>query len=248
MLVQDIIKLSMGECGVTRIGESPTIDELETGLQLLNIMLGAWSADQCMIRGVLQEDFPLIAQQGTYTIGPSASYGFNTAKPISIVSAFVRDQSNVDYPLDIVQYDRWDAYTDKQYTYATPVALYYNPGPTQQASPAYGTINLYYAPDANNVYTLFLDSFKYLTEFATYAESVTFESVYHEALMSGLSIRLFRHYHSPSVPIPADILDKATTSKTRIMILNNRPLTSAIDVPGKALGLYNIYTGQQNNQ
>jgi hypothetical protein len=247
MLVQDIIKLSMGECGVTRIGESPTIDELETARQILNVMLGAWSADQCMIRAILQESFALVAQQAAYTIGPSASYDFNTAKPMSIVGAFVRDTSSVDYPLDIVQYDMWDSYTDKQYTYATPISLYYNPGLTQQSSP-YGTINLYYAPDSNNSYTLFIDSFKYLTEFATYAETVTFEAVYYEALISGLSVRLFRHYHGPSVPIPADMADKSTTSKSRIMTLNNRPPTARIDVPGKALGLYNIFTGMQNNQ
>ena len=250
-LVQDVLSLAMGKCGATRINELPRPYELTTGLMLANMMLGAWSAERCMIRSTSQDHLTLTAGKSAYTVGPSASYDLNTSKPLTIIGAFIRDQYSIDLPVDIVTRDTFDAYEDKQFAQARPISLYYDPGSTQQSTLAlpsgYGTINLYYIPDASLTYTLYFDSDKYLTDFVNLTDQINMEPVYYEALVDGLALRMFRHFHGPEVPIPLDMEDAAAASKRRVMTLNNKPVIARIDVPGRAVGQYNIYTGLQNN-
>lgn len=249
ILVQDIITLAMSGCGAARIGELPAPHELKFGVQLANIMLAEWSIEHCMLRQIVQEGFPLVLNQASYTIGDSASYDFHTDKPISITGGFIRDEYGIDTPLNIVSRDTYDSYQDKQFSAARPISLYYDPGAAQQASPpGYGTIYLYYMPDGSVTYTLYINSDKYLTEFSSYSDQVTFESAYYAALVANLTAHMFRHFHGPKVPIPNDISDRAMSTKNRIMALNNKVVTARMDVPGRAVGLYNIYTGVQTDR
>ena len=235
----------MGECGATRINEIPAPYELSIGIQLANLMIGGWSAERCMLRATTSESFPITAGVASYTIGVGKT--FNTAKPLSITGAFIRDNYNIDLPLDIVSRDRYDAYEDKQFAQARPISLFYDPGNAQQTSPNFGTIWLYYIPDAASTYTLWIDSDKYLTEFVNPTDNITFETVYWEALVANLAVRLFSHFHGVKVEMPRRMIDAAASTKRKIKTLNVRRAMATVDVPGKALGIYNVYTGQQNN-
>jgi hypothetical protein len=242
--VQDIIFLAMSECGAVRINEVPAPYELIRGIQIANVMLDRWSGERLMLRTSVQTAFPLTAGVESYTIGTGQT--FNTAKPLSIQGAFIRDNYGIDTPVEIVSRDRFDSYPDKSISNARPISLFYDPGVAQQTSPGVGTIWVYYTPDSYTPYVLYMDLDTYLTEFNLPTDVVTFEPVYYDAIVSNLAVRMFRHFHSPKVPIPPDMVDRAESSKRMVKALNSRPITAGMDIPGKAIGLYNIYTGQVN--
>src|SRR5208283_908164 len=242
--VQDIIFLAMSECGAVRINETPAPYELNRGIQIANIMIYQWSGRRLLLRTTTQESFPLTAGVERYTIGTGQT--FNTTRPLSITGAFIRDNYGIDTPVEIVSRDRFDSYPDKSISNARPISLYYDPGNAQQMSPPVGAIWVYYTPDSYTPYTLYIDEDKYLTEFVNATDVVTFEPVYYDALVSNLAVKLFRHYHSPKVPIPMDMMDAAASSRRMLRTLNTKPVTAGIDVPGKAMGIYNIYTGNVN--
>ncbi len=188
----------------------------------------------------------LVSQAAGPSVTLTGTNPFNTARPISIVGAFIRDNYGIDTPVEIVSRDRFDSYPDKSISNARPISLFYDPGVAQQSSPATGTIWVYYTPDSYTPYTLYIDEDKYLTEFVNATDIVTFEPLYYNALVSNLAVKMFRHFHGPKVPIPVDMADMAASAKRQIMSLNSHPITAGMDIPGKAIGIYNIYTGNVN--
>ena len=90
--------------GDKAIGGTLTSGEQTTYLEVLNAMLESWSLDSLMCFQEIQENFALTSGIGTYTIG--AGGAFNTTRPIKIVSVFIRDTANVDYPLEVIKIGR----------------------------------------------------------------------------------------------------------------------------------------------
>jgi hypothetical protein len=238
--VQDVIFLAASKCGVVRMNEQLAPHELLRGMQVANIMLGEWSAESCMLRSTTPDSHALTGGTGSYTIGIGAT--INTAKPIKILNAIIRDSNNVDTPVDIVPINVYFGIGDKT-VQARPVVLYYDPGVTQQVTQT-GTIYLSPIPDSSTSYTLVIESEKLLTEFTSLVAQITMEPMYYAALVNGLAARLFRHYHSPKVSIPVDIAEEADTSKRRVMTINSSPIVMVVDVPGTQRGEYDINTGR----
>ena len=239
--VQDICKLAMGKVNAVRINEPPYPYEATLCIMLANIMLDEWAGEEFMLRTQVQRFFTLTAGTPNYNVGPNQT--FNVPKPIEIVNAFIQDNYGVRTGLDIVRKDVYDGYLDSQFSQARPLSLYYDPGTAQQFPVNYGTIWLYYTPDASLIYTLYYDADEYMMEFVNPTDTVTFEPLYYSAIYHNLARQLFRHFHGVKVPLPPDIEEDARLSKERVMSRNAKRRTAAIDVPGKAVGPYNVYTG-----
>ena len=237
----DIIVASMKLVNAIAIDEAPTLSEQATCLQVLNIMIDSWSASNLMIRSTTLDQLALVPKKFQYTIGIGGD--FNTTKPISISTAFLRDATNIDTPFAMLNQMEYNSLVDKDIAVTRPDSLYYDPGFTQSATPSSGTIYLYPIPDASSVYTLFLESFKYLTEFTSVTDTVTFEPAYYEALVYNLAMRIFRMFHSSAVAVPNDIVVMARESKRIVERMNSTMVTAGFDLPGKA-SVYNIYTDQ----
>lgn len=234
--VQDLIRDAMGLIGAIAKDENPSPDEYKLGIRITNMMLDTWSAERYMLRSTVSENFLLTGNVSTYIIGPSAA--FNTAKPIKIIGAFIRDSSGVDLPLKIVSREEFDSYNDKSFAKSRPVSLFYDPGLSQGGTT--GTIYLYYIPDTALSYTLYIDSDKYLTEFVNYTDTVTFEPMYYEALVYNLAERLFRYYRKPDQVIPLDIVGLARSAKRLIKTINSQLPIASMEIPGKT-GVFNIF-------
>lgn len=236
MLVSDMLNASARVLGV--LGKGETLDTYETadGLQALNMMLDAWSAERLMLAGMTLENFPLVAGTASYTIGSGQT--FNTTKPLKINDAYIRDSNKNDYPLDIISEEMYDSLPDKDYAISLPEYLFYDRGETEQATQT-GTIYLYSIPD--KPYTLFIDSQKILSEFASAAVSFTLEAPYEEAIKFNLAIRQFYEYYPLKMPIPKDLKDLAEDSKANIKRLNHQLQVATLDLPGRK-GMYNIET------
>src|SRR5271157_1968059 len=163
---RDIITQALRKLGIGTPGEVLSADEMNSGLDALNVMLKSWSGRSLLTTAQLQESFALIGGLPTYTIGPSVvSPNFITVKPITVCSGFIRDQSNTDYPVGLISREEYNAFVNKSDT-GLPSVIFYDPGIAQQANQL-GTVNLYLTPDSTNIYTLFLVSEKPFTTFAS---------------------------------------------------------------------------------
>lgn len=240
LTVLDLIKAALRPCGVLRKSEELPNDEAQDALQAMNFLLNEWSTSPLMVLGTVMEPFSLVAGTAAYTIGVGAV--FNTTKPTEITDAFVRDASGVDFGVDIVSLDLWNGYQDKTLSRGRPVALYYDPGATQQATDT-GTVNLYYVPDA--VYTLFLGGQKPLTEFAAVSDTVTLQTAYHGMLKWSLCEDLWPEYHEDQGP-PLWIAMRAKASRDVVRRMNHKVIRQPSDLPrtGGGPGRFNIQSGQ----
>ena len=238
---QDIVKDALGLIGATAIDETPSASDISVGLRTLNVMIDSWSAKHLMLRSTSTDVFSLVAGTYLYTIGPSVTPpNFVTAKPIRVLSAYIRDASNTDDALEIITLEQYNSYSDKALSSGRPTTLMYDPGVTQQ-SPNAGTIAIYNIPDQN--YTLTIESDKYLTEFVLSTDTVTLEPAYYEALIYGLAVRLYRRYHEHDKPIPVDIVATSREAMRIIETMNSSLIKSSMDLPGKVIS-FNIYNDQ----
>jgi hypothetical protein len=238
LTAQDIIKASMRKLGILAKSETPSNDELQDGLQALNVMIDEWGSQKLMGTATVRESFPLVANQTTYTIGVGGN--FNTSTPYDIDYAFYRDSANVDYPLDIITREEFQGYSDKAIVQARPLSLFFDPGVTQQANQS-GTINLYFTPDASSPYTLFIDSQKPFTEFASLTTTVTFPPSYVKALVYNLAIEIAPEYEGTIVPRIVEML--AVESKENLESTNSVRVVSILDLPGKKGTSFNWISG-----
>jgi len=239
--VSNIITDAMSLIGATAIDETPTSSELALGLRTLNMMVDRWSTQRLMLRSTTPISFPLVAGQAVYTIGLSGAQ-ITAAKPLKLYSAFYRDSSSVDQPIDIIDVSDYNAMPDKSISTGPPEYVAYDPGAAQQTSNV-GTLSLYLTPD--QAYTLFLETDAYLTEFVAVTDTVTFEPAYYEALVYNLAERLFRHFHRSEEQIPADILRIANASMNNLKTLNAVQIVAGLDLPGK-ISTFNIYSDQES--
>ena len=224
--VSDIFDEVLSIIGVQRMNETADIMHYNTVKRTCNFMMDSWSGSTMMVRAALLENFPVTAGVSSYTIGSGAT--FNTAKPVEIVNAYIRDSYGVDYDLEIINKDRLDALPDKSYVSSRPIALNYDPGQSQQSSQK-GTITLYYTPDAD--YTVYLESFKYLTEFVNLTDIVTFEPAYFKCIVWNCAQDVWMKFW-PNKPLPTLIQHTARASKQIVMAMNHEIPTSVCDVPG----------------
>jgi hypothetical protein len=219
--VKRMIALAMEEIGALdgAFSEEPTAAETVRVHTRLDFMLGLWSASSLMVRGTIQEAFPLVAGQAFYTIGIGGQ--FNTSKPIRVTGGFVRDQYNYDTPITTFTKLEYDGFQDKLLSPARPIGVCYDPGPTQQTSQM-GGIYVYYPADNSGPYTLFLEQYKALTSVGI-NDILCFEDPYLLAIMYCLAEIIWRPFHG-SAPIPQDITRHAKEAKQTIKAWNHEPL------------------------
>lgn len=240
-VVQDIFKAAMEIIGATTLDETPEASELQKCLRHANLLLDSLSARKLVQLSIIQENFPLVAKQRSYTIGVGAN--FNTSKPIDITGAFIRDASGNDYPVDVKTREVYDSYSDKTISSARPDALFYDPGVTQQAAQT-GTIYCYPVPDSSTD-KLFINSEKYFTEFVNLTDSVTFPPAYYRMLVYNLAVAIWRPMGRTG-PVPDDVAWGARESMRIVENMNAKQVVSGLDVPSARAGRYNIYTDGYN--
>lgn len=152
----DIITGAAKLLGVVYKSEALTADEAADGLVSLNDMLGTWSNDNLVTFAFAEESFPLSAGVSSYTIGTGQT--FNTTRPVVINYAYVR-LGSIDYELQIISPTEYDSISTKSVGGGIPRYMSYsNDYPS-------ATINVYPVPSGG--YTIFLESNKPLTGYAT---------------------------------------------------------------------------------
>ena len=236
MTVGDLFKDALGLCNATEIDETPASTDMAVVKRTANIMLGAWAAQHLLLRADQELTVPTVAGTASYTVGLSGA-DVTAAKPIRVYGGYVVDGS-MQYPLEVWAGGAFDTLQDQAASSGRPQYVAYDPGLAQQAAQK-GTLRFYTTPD--KVYSVKLQCQSYLTEFVNYTDTLTFEPVYHEALLYNLAARLFRRYANDQTPIPLDIVVIARDSLSVLKTLNAEPVRATLDLPGRPVA-YNGYT------
>ena len=247
---RDIIVQALRKLGIGTPGETLAADEMNACLDALNVMLKSWSGRSLLTTAQVEEGFPLNGGYASYQIGVGSwqsgfgasptALGFNTVKPITICSSFIRDQNKTDYPISLISREEYNAFDTKSNT-GLPENLFYDPGPTQQNIRT-GTINLYLTPDSTNTYTLFIVSEKPFTTFATLNTAYTFPDVYERAMIYNLAMELAPEYGKTVHPEVVASADEALDIVEAINSSNKRTIVD-LGLPGMSRRTGNILTG-----
>ena len=105
IIVSDLIKSSMRLIGAIASGETPTADEANDGLLVLNDMLENWSTENLSVWGSSNQTFNLVAGQAVYTIGPTGNWV--TDRPQDIDDAYMRF-NGVDFPVVVISQEQYN--------------------------------------------------------------------------------------------------------------------------------------------
>ena len=229
----EIISRSLRLMGVLGQGRRTlTANEAADGLEALNGMLESFSLERMMVYQILEENFPLVAGTASYTIGSGGT--FSTIRPIKIESAFIRDSSNIDYQLEIINNEAYDSVQLKTVS-SRPQYLYYDP-----VYPlAY--IRLLYVPAYAD--TLYINSWKQLQQFTDGTTDLALPPGYKRMIVYNLAIEMNAEYQTKLAP---EVVAIATQSKAAIKRINApSPIASVAEVTMKRTGpgKRNILTG-----
>jgi len=190
---------------------APDTTDLADGLIMLNDFVSLCGADRLLIPYMTSESFTLTAGTNTYTIG--ASGNFNTVRPMRIESAYIRDSSNVDYSLDVVNSKKDYNLVSLKGHSARPEQLTY--------SPIYPIGKLYFYPTPSKAETVFIDSLKQLTEYAALTTATNLPLEYKLFIKSNLAVILHPIYKTKEALSPS-LVETARMSKAIIETVNAR--------------------------
>src|SRR3990167_5156917 len=138
---QTIVDRALRLVGAIASGEDPTVDESADALVALNHLLQSWQAEKLGFYTYTDTANTASAADYSYTVGPSGNFAL-TPRPGKIENAYAR-VSDIDYIIEIVSEQRWNAIPNKTDTGEIPQFAYYEPTlPT-------GTLLVYPVPSAS---------------------------------------------------------------------------------------------------
>lgn len=218
----DIINRALRSLSVIGQGESADADQAADALVSLNDMVAAWANESLMLYQVSQDVITLVPSKKDYTIGEGA-YDVNSVRPMRIEGAFIR-QGGEDIPVTIVDRAAYRSIAQKSTQSTYPQWLYYDAG-----YPA-STIRLWETP--STAYSLYVDSLKPLTSFATLGAAVSLPPGYERALRLNLAVELMPEYQ-----VRNDKIDMmAREAKAGIKRVNQKPIYADLGIPSRRFG------------
>ena len=219
--------------GEKSIGGTLDADERPYFLSRLNSMLDSWSNERLVIPYLSQTSFALTASTASYSIGNGGA--FNMPRPIKVVDpCFIRDTSNVDSPLQIIDNQAYADIPMKQTNGAYPGLLFYDSGFSATST---ATISLYPAPSSG--LTLFINTLQPLTNFSTVSQNLLAPPGYQDAIETNFAVRSAFGIR----PVAPEVVRMARETKAAIKSTNMPAPIARLDygVTGSWRG--NILTG-----
>jgi hypothetical protein len=237
----DLVRAAMRLIQVSAVDTDLTASELQDGIESLNRMIDSWSADELTLYQVIREAFPLVSGQNPYSMG----YGgdFNTSRPMKIVDAYLTLNNGsipVDYPMQVLGYDDYNAIRLKTLSTNFPNYLYVQPSfPLSQ-------IYIYPVFSPNDPATIgpayiTLTSWKPFDLIVDPTAYISLPPGYWEALVFNLAVRIAEEYQ---FQLRETTVQLAVSAMKRIKRLNQRTVTLQTDVAlmNTSQLRYNIYS------
>ena len=208
---RDIITKALTKIGANFKNNAPSADEANDALDALNALLSSFSNDSMLIYVRQWETFSLVANDGQYTMGVGGD--FNTAKPMFIVSAYLKD-GITDYPMTMITDEIYNQEITQKTT--TGIPLYWN---SDNGNPL---VNLRIYPVPDKVYQIFILSEKELTQF-TLDTDIVLPSGWERMLIYNLAMELYPEYEQQVNPVVAEIAEQSKRL-VRANIMRNRSM------------------------
>ena len=197
----------------------------------LNSFMEGLSIDRGSVLSITQDNLALTAGTVSYTIGSGGA--FNTTRPVKIVNAFVRDSSNYDTPVDVIGQAAYNDIKIKSVGQTYPRCLYYD----NAYVAGLGTIYLYPAPQAS--LTLYINSYKQFSSFASVTTTLVLAPGYQRMIESNFAIDAALGLTSVS----PEVVKVARESKAAVAMLNLPETISRMDAGIVDTSRSNIITG-----
>lgn len=213
-----IIISSLISIGEKSIGGTLSANEGTHYLNKFNSFLESLSQERLMIYQITTDSVSLVANTSTYTIGSGATV--NTGRPNKIVDAFIRDSSNFDHEITVVDQATYWSITNKLQTATWPEVVYYDNGFS-----ATSTGTLHFAPVPSEANTVFLNSWKQLTAVAHLSTNVLLPPGYQRMLESNFGVECTPGLREP----PAVLMKIARDSKAALKGINLPTVISRLD-------------------
>lgn len=227
--VRDLIGDALEDLGVLASGEPVTASDAQKGLLKLNNLLESWSIESLTVYSRTIEEFSLVANTGSYTIGTGGV--FNTSRPVEYENASIKID-NIEYALDILGPQEWAEICQKSLASSIPCALH--PVGTYPLD----TLKIYPVPSV--VSTLVLYTLKPLSSFSSINDAISLPPGYLRALSSNLAIELAPSFgKEPS----ALVIEIARESKANIKRKNIKETFLKCDPALVPPPMFNIYKG-----
>lgn len=208
-------------------------NELADGLVTLNAMMESMSIDRSLIYQKLEETHVLTVGVADYSIGSGGD--INTARPVRIENAFIRDSAGYDYTMTQINNETYDSIGQKSIQ-SRPQYYFYD-----EIYPlAY--IRLLYVPSATD--TLHFNSWKQLQTFATATTALSLPLGYEGMIVYNLAVWLHGEY--PGSELPATVIALAKSTMANVKKINSDPPLLAVSDPimsNRGRGQRNIFTG-----
>lgn len=177
---QNLVDGALRLVGRLGSGDSPSSTESADYLIVLNEMLDSWSAKLGPIFAETTDSLTWTGAAASMTIGVSG--GFNTARPVQILSAWFRRSGTDDYEIKLITHQQYQAIQRKAQASDTPQYLAYNP----TFSSSLGTLFVWPVPSSS--WTLRLVSLKPLSTVSALSDTVTLPPGFQEAIRYNLAI------------------------------------------------------------
>lgn len=212
---RDLIKSSMRLATILASGESPTGDELNDGLKVLNDLLENWSTERLTVWSRDNASFATSVGVETYTIGTGATW--NTDRPIRIAATCYMRVNGTDFPMSQWGQAEYDQVAVKSTGGIPERFLYVNDYPL-------GSVTLYPVPSQAMTAVLSID--RVLTFPLTLATVLAYPPGYEKALRFALAANLAPEF---GIVLPADVAAIARSCKADIKRANKVRVLSAFD-------------------
>lgn len=216
--VSEILLSAAIKLGAKEPGGSLTTNESAEALKILISMLASIEIDTNLIYRIAQDSYTWAANNTTRTIGSGGA--LNGTRPDKIRSAFFKDSSGSDYPVEVL-YDRaaYDSYTEKDTAADIPDTIFYDP-----AFPL-GTVYVYPTPDT--AMTFYVNYEAPLQTITATTDTLSLPPGYQWMIEHNMAIAMESMF---SLNAPLSVIREAINSKRRLGKNNYRPIYSSTEL------------------
>lgn len=229
--VLELIRAALNTTNVLFDGEDPDANTAKAALFQLNSMLDTWTADSLAVYAERNDLFTLVPGQAIYTVGSTGDWVM--PRPVEIVAAQTRISSTIEYPLQIVSNDEYNAIRVKGLTNSIQYVM------GVQYSYPNAVVSFYPTPSTNN--PVRITSRIHFASLSNMTEIVDLPPGYQEAIVYNLAHRIAT---SMNKPLSQAAEEMRISSMMRIKSNNtaDTQLTCG-DILGRSAGAWNPQTG-----
>lgn len=232
--VSQILTRSGQALGYTGRGEVLSATDANDALASFNAMLDSWSGEGLASYANQTISHTLVNGTQSYTIGSGGT--INTTRPDNILQAWIRDFSNLDFPMEVVPQDEWNDIVMKGNNSQIPQVLFYDP--------QYPLGIIYVFPVPLIGYTLMFNSILQQSTFSSLPMSISSPPGYERAYILNLALEMV----SAGFPCLLNdkdylrLVDNASQAKANIKRKNIKEVIAEYDPAILGAGVpYNIF-------